>query len=211
MIEKLKQRWHQLVQKYTNDSELIEIAWIEIENQYGQKNRAYHNLKHLESMFFELEKFVIEIDDMEAICFSIWYHDLVYNPLKKDNELRSAEKARIWLNKLGVDTQLIEKCFQQIVLTQHHNPEEDAPMDDKYLMDFDLEILSRKEEDYLMYCQQIRKEYWMYPDFIYKKGRAKAMQKFLERPYIYQTSFYRIEKEKRARENISREIAALLK
>jgi predicted metal-dependent HD superfamily phosphohydrolase len=57
---------------------------------------------------------------------------------------------------------------------------------------------------YQLYTQQIRKEYSIYPDFVYKSGRKKAMFSFLEREKIYH--FYPEENEKQARENINHEI-----
>ncbi|MFT4664033.1 MAG: putative metal-dependent HD superfamily phosphohydrolase [Polaribacter sp.] len=77
------------------------------------------------------------------------------------------------------------------------------------LLDFDLEILSRDWKDYELYTQQIRKEYWMYPGPIYRKGRREAMQHFLEREYIYQSELFRTEGEEKARANIVAEIKSL--
>ena len=56
---------------------------------------------------------------------------------------------------------------------------------------------------------QIRKEYSIYPDFLYNPGRKKALEHFLEHKFIFQTEEFRTQYETKARENIKREIELL--
>lgn len=210
MLAQLKLEWNSLVSKFTNDLELTESLWDDLVKNYEQKSRAYHNLTHLNSMFQELENCKNQINDLEVLQFSIWFHDIVYQAVKKDNEEKSAEYAQKALQKIGLEKDRIERCFEQIILTKTHRLSNNAPDDDKFLIDFDLEVLSRNWAAYAVYCQQIRKEYWMFPSVLYKKGRRAAMEKFLEREWIYQTANYRKEKENLARTNIEREINEML-
>jgi predicted metal-dependent HD superfamily phosphohydrolase len=60
-----------------------------------------------------------------------------------------------------------------------------------------------------MYFEQIRKEYRIYPDFLYKPGRAKALEHFLENKFIFQTEEFRKLYEEKARRNIEKEISLL--
>jgi len=206
----MQENWLALITKYTNNPTLIAASWTEITENYSQKNRAYHNLTHLQNMFQELEQYKSEIEDLDVLKFAIWYHDLIYNALKKDNEERSADFAKNILSQTTFAADRIERCYQQILSTKTHQPKDSTTVDDQLMIDFDLEILSRDWETYKIYCQQIRKEYWMYPGPLFRKGRKKAMQHFLERPTIYQSSFYQQAKEAQARANIEREIAELL-
>lgn len=210
MHQKLKQNWINLLSKFTDKTVLLESTWEDIEKHYTQKNRAYHNLKHLSNMFKEAKKWEAHIEDLEVLHFTIWFHDIIYNSLKKDNELKSAQFAKRILDQTFLDKTRIEKCYQQILLTINHQPPSSASLDDRFLIDFDLEILSKDWKSYKDYSQQVRKEYWMYPYILYKNGRKKAMSHFLERENIYQTPFYQKEKEAQARENIEREIKELL-
>ena len=210
MIEKLAQQFHDLVYQFSNDENLTQTLWKTIHKKYTQKSRAYHNLTHLNNMFTELKSFEKEVEDLSLLKFSIWYHDLIYNSASKQNEKKSAEQAKAVLTQLSFSTDRINRCFRQIMLTQHHQAKPNDPMDEKLIIDLDLEILSRDWEQYKTYCEQIRKEYWIYPDIIYRKGRKAALETFLERENIYQTDFYRIEKEVMARKNIRKEIDELL-
>jgi len=209
MIAELKNNWIVLLSQFTSNEELITSSWQEIYEQYTQKNRAYHNLTHIHSMLQEAQQHEALLEDKEVVHFSIWLHDIIYNSLKKDNEQQSAEVAKRILSQTNLNKDRIDRCYQQILLTIKHEPLPTSSIDEKLLIDFDLEILSRDWKGYQTYCQQIRKEYWMYPSFLYKKGRKKAMEHFLKRPAIYQTAIYQ-QKEAQARENIQREIDELL-
>ena len=206
----LSDRWTNLLLKYTDDQQLIQSLWKEIELAYGQKNRAYHNLSHLNNMFLEMDQFLIKIEDKDILQFSIWYLDIVYHATRKDNEVKSAERAQAVLEQLCLKPDKVNRCYQQIVMTKAHQVEGDTRMDEKYLLDFDLEVLSLDWSRYKTYCVQIREEYKIYPGILYRKGRKAALAHFLDRAFIYQTDYYRREKEATARKNIEREIKELL-
>ena len=211
LIVILKTRWEQLLSNFELSASMTQSLWNKIEKKYNHRHRKYHNLQHLHNMFTELDQLTLPLDDPEVLQFSIWFHDLIYQPIRKDNELKSANMARQYLQEIGLNVERIKRCYQQILLTKHHQFEHPAQVkiDEQYLIDFDLEILSRSWEEYLEYSQQIREEYWMYPRPIYNKGRKAALQQFLKRPFIYQTDEYRERKEEKARENILREVEGL--
>ncbi len=209
MYNDLKNEWLVLVSQFSSNEELHEQLWLDIKNGYSQKNRAYHNLSHIKSMFGALHSLEANIVDLPILQFSIWYHDLVYNAMRKDNEQKSAEYAQRVMNQLGISKSRIEQAYQLIMITKTHEISADADKDAPFMVDFDLEVLSREWPEYKLYTQQIRKEYWMYPTPIYRKGRRDAMKHFLDRTFIYQTDIYRSEKEASARENILREIENL--
>lgn len=183
----------------------IQQKWKNLEKAYSKKSRHYHNLTHLEEMIASFEIYSDRLQNPNEILFSIFYHDFVYSASKKDNELKSAEYA---LDVLG-EKSLINKplVFDAICATQQHahNTNEDI----NWLIDFDLKILAKDWEDYKIYFEQIRKEYRIYPDFLYKPGRAKALKHFLEYKFIFQTDEFRILYEDRARYNIEKEISLL--
>ena len=183
----------------------INTLWLDLEKAYSKKSRYYHNLTHLEEMVFWFTKYKEQLQQPKEVLFSIFYHDYVYKVTRKDNELKSAEyaiallKSNHQLNK--------QKVFDHILATQLHQHNENE--DSNWLIDFDLRILSKDCEDYKTYCQQIRKEYKIYPDFLYNPGRKKALEHFLENKNIYQTQEFRTLFEAKARENIQKEIATL--
>ena len=183
----------------------INSLWLDLEKAYSKKSRYYHNLTHLEEMVFWFFKYKEQLQQPNEVLFSIFYHDYVYKVTRKDNELKSAEHAIVLLKP---NHQLNkQQVFDHILATQlhQHNKNEDS----NWLIDFDLKILSKDWEDYKIYCQQIRNEYKIYPDFLYNPGRKKALEHFLANKNIYQTQEFRTLFEAKARENIKKEIATL--
>ncbi len=196
-----------LISKYSNNEILKTDYWTEIEQSYSQKSRKYHNLIHLENMILELEEVKDKISDYDSILFSIFYHDIIYKATSKDNEEKSAELAKTRLDKLNLHQEKIAIIQNQILATKSHKRSEDA--DTNFLLDADLAILGQNWEIYKNYIQQIRKEYSIYPDFIYKPGRKKVLTHFLEFEAIFKTNYFKEKYEENARENINREILIL--
>ena len=55
----------------------------------------------------------------------------------------------------------------------------------------------------------MRKEYSVYPDFMYKKGRTEVLQQFLSMQSIFKTDHFYHLREEKAKENIHQELALL--
>jgi predicted metal-dependent HD superfamily phosphohydrolase len=183
----------------------IQQNWKDLEKAYAKKSRHYHNLIHLKEMIESFENYSNLLQNPNEILFSIFYHDFVYSASKKDNELKSAKYAlAILTENVNLNKQLV---FDAICATQQHQQNEIE--DINWLIDFDLKILAKDWDDYKIYFEQIRKEYRIYPDFLYKPGRAKALKHFLESEFIFQTEEFRNLYEEKARINIEKEISIL--
>lgn len=183
----------------------INSLWHDLEKAYSSKSRHYHNLNHLKEMIELFDIYRSSLKNPNEVLYSIFYHDYIYKATRKDNELKSAEQALAILpNDVLLDKQLV---FDAICATQlhQHNEIEDI----NWLIDFDLKILSKDWEDYQTYCSQIRKEYKIYPNFLYKPGRKKALEHFLEQEFIYKTEIFRNLFDEKAKANIKREITLL--
>lgn len=184
----------------------IQQNWNDLEKAYSKKSRYYHNLTHLKEMIASFEIYRDRLQNPNEILFSIFYHDFVYSASKKDNELKSAEFALAILpENISLNKQFV---FDAIFATQQH--QHNSIEDINWLIDFDLKILAKDWDDYKIYFEQIRKEYRIYPDFLYKPGRAKALKHFLEYEFIFQTNEFRGLYEEKARRNIEKEISLLL-
>jgi predicted metal-dependent HD superfamily phosphohydrolase len=202
----LKEKYTELLLNIGFKENEIQKNWLDLEKGYTNKSRQYHNLSHIKDMILSFETYRDKLKNPNEILFSIFYHDYVYKGSKKDNELKSAEYAlSILPENIAFDKQLV---FDTICATQlhQHNEIEDI----NWLIDFDLKILARDWNEYQIYFEQIRKEYRIYPDFLYKPGRAKALKHFLENEYIFQTEEFRNLYEEKARMNIEKEISLLM-
>jgi len=183
----------------------IQQNWNDLEKAYSKKSRHYHNLTHLKEMIASFETYRDQLENPNEVLFSIFYHDFIYSASKKDNELKSAEFALAILpENVSLNKELV---FDAICATQQH--QQNVIEDINWLIDFDLKILAKDWDDYKIYFEQIRKEYRIYPDFLYKPGRAKALKHFLENEFIFQTDAFRSLYEEKARANIEKEIKLL--
>lgn len=203
----LKETFIALLKDYTADSHLIDTYWAEIEKTYTYKERHYHTLAHLENMLNELLEVQNLIKDWNTVLFSLYYHDIVYNALKTTNEEQSAEIARKRMQAISVDEQIIENCYQQILATQNHHSNDNT--DTNYFTDADLSILGKDWHFYEQYTQRIRKEYGIYPDFVYKPTRKKVIQHFLGMERIFKTDYFFTQYESKARQNLLQELKTL--
>jgi predicted metal-dependent HD superfamily phosphohydrolase len=86
----LKETFIQLLTNYTDNNGLTNELWTEIEKNYTSKKRHYHTLLHLDTLLIQLTEVKKKIQNWETILFTLYYHDIIYNPLKSDNEEKSA-------------------------------------------------------------------------------------------------------------------------
>ncbi|MCP1298913.1 hypothetical protein NK356_07040 [Chryseobacterium sp. S0630] len=203
----LKNQFEQLCAPFTEDQQLIRDLWREIETRYSEKGRHYHNLLHLENMFKELDAVKMNISDFTALSFSVFYHDVIYDAASKANEEKSAAKAEKRLTELHINQDKISLISAQILATKSHQRSDDE--DTNYLLDADLSVLGKDFKTYSEYTQNIRKEYSIYPDFLYKPGRKKVLKHFLELESIFKTEYFKEKYEAQAKENIAAELQLL--
>ncbi|RYE51430.1 MAG: hypothetical protein EOP48_18235, partial [Sphingobacteriales bacterium] len=156
----LQERFAILLQTIGFSEQDIAIQWHELHKAYTKKNRHYHNLNHLGDMVACFDAYRKELQFPNEVLYAIFYHDFIYKSTRKDNELKSANHALMILPKqTAINKQLVH---DMIVATKDHASKDNADM--SWLIDFDLRILAKDWEDYKIYCNQIRKEYSIYPD-----------------------------------------------
>lgn len=180
----------------------------QIYKYYNQSHRHYHNLSHIYNLFKLNDQ--ILTDYHRLIEIAIWFHDVIYQPFYKDNEARSCDFFIKTLQKYPqhqLKTDEIEWIEVAIMSTFGHAPKIESKEIELFL-DMDLSILAADWETYQKYSEAVRKEYWIYPNVLYKKGRAKVLEHFLGRDRIFYSSVFG-EKESQARENLQREIEML--
>lgn len=206
MQKTLQQKFTDLFQSHATDHSLQEKLWQEIQKHYTSSKRHYHTLLHLENLFRELEPLHEKLEDWDTLQFSLFYHDIIYKSFKSNNEEESALLAADRLRQIGYPEEKIHKCENQILATKSHNF---ADADTNFFTDADLSVLGKDWETYAVYYQQIRKEYSLYPDFLYNNGRKKVLEHFLDMESIFKTEYFQNKYENQARLNIEKEFQIL--
>lgn len=179
----------------------------EIIEKYTEPHRSYHNLSHLYSMLMMAEEYYDFIENPILFELSIWFHDLIYDPKRNDNEEKSAERAVELLSPFLADS-FLENLKQIILSTINHTPIL-KNNDSKLFLDLDMSVLASDSTVYEKYTSAIRKEFSIFSDEIYIAGRKSVLGKFIEGENIFFTEFFQENFEKQAIENIQNEIASL--
>ncbi len=179
-----------------------------LQKLYQSRGRHYHNFFHIEALLTAMHAQQAELNQPAVVALAIWYHDAIYTSLRKDNEARSASLAGKDLLALGAGRDLIARVSFLILQTANHTQAKSPEDHDLgWFLDFDLEILGAEPRQYQTYSEQIRKEYRLIPELLYRKGRIKVLKQMLEAPFLYHSPLYRKRYERQARQNILQELS----
>lgn len=208
MRDRVQAVWNELAGKYSNDAALVDHFFREIERKYTSSRRHYHNLHHIQALLQFCETYAGQLADRDVVAFAIFYHDIIYNVLRKDNEPRSAALAVKRLQALGVPADKAGQVKLFIEASQTHTVGGAVTntTDLQFFLDFDMSIVGADWDVYEAYTRQVRREYRIYPEKLYCSGRQKFLQHCLQRDFIFQTPAFRHLYEAKARENIAREL-----
>jgi predicted metal-dependent HD superfamily phosphohydrolase len=171
---------------------------------YTAAGRHYHNLAHIEDCLGALAG----VDNLsplerEILSAAIWWHDVVYDATRADNEELSARLA-----EQHVRPDLRQEIGRLIRLTKTH----DVLPEDRLgaiLISIDLSILGAEPARYDAYAAAIRQEFIHVPEADYRAGRSKVLGQFAARPVIFPDAAFAARYDRQARENIARELASL--
>jgi len=176
--------------------------------RYREPQRYYHTWDHVLDCLAELERVKNLCVDPVAVEMAVWYHDAVYAPGAQDNEAKSAALARQAAVRMGLPPAQADEIWALVSATGHAQAPPGGPyrQDLEVLLDIDLAILGRGEEDFAAYEHKIRREYGFLCEASYRRARRQVLESFLSRPRLYLTAWLRKHYEARARRNL---IAAL--
>ncbi len=205
--ERLRPRWDAVVTQLgitAGDGERS-FAWLV--KSYRAANRYYHDLKHIEQCLQCLDELRSLCDHPAEVEWAIWYHDVVYDATRHDNEEQSATDAQIYLYRSHVNDSVCQRVGSLILATKHSAVPQGA--DQAVMIDADLSILGRPRAEFEAYETAIRLEYAHVDEASFCAGRAALLQRFLDRATIYNTASMREKYESAARENLARSIEQL--
>jgi len=190
----------------------IDRLWQDIVMRYGEPQRAYHTLNHIEQLLVQFENIKHVLSEPHIIALALYYHDVIYDPTRSDNELKSAELATDALSPY-LSPEQCRQIHALIMMTANHQLDilidSDKYNDIAYLLDMDLSILGAPWPTYKQYAKAIRQEYKHVADDSYRDGRTAVLQGLLTHPTLYLTDHYYNQLETQARDNIKHELTSL--
>jgi len=205
-IEVLEAKWKQNIGCWGGSSFQAKRWFDYLAKQYTDKERKYHSLNHVIYMFNLAEEFKTRVNNWKAFYLAIWFHDTIQNKLTA-NEKQSAQKCLEAIEELKLPADAREAA-PLILATESHGKSDSS--DAKLFVDLDLAILGSCKKEYRQYAQQCRAKYKV-PNFLYRRGRIRILEKFLQRTQIYQSNLLRKRFEHQARINLTLEIGELKK
>ena len=194
--------FYQLCLQYSQNLQLIDSLWGEIESRYSEPHRHYHTLEHLKHLYSLLILFHKNIN-WDTFLMALFYHDLVYNIPSQTNEKKSALIAEKRMISLECPKTMIENVKNIILATQDHQSSDREILP---FLDADLAILGSKPKEYQKYLKKIRQEYKTLSDKVYIAGRTRFLNQILEKNQIFQHPLFYQKYELQAKENLTREL-----
>ena len=180
-----------------------------LEAAYAEPGRRYHTRRHIEQCLALLDAWpALRDNERRVLTWAIWWHDAIYDARASDNEARSADMARRDLPALGAQQAEVDEVARLILLTAGHQ----VPDGDRLgsvLVSIDLAILGAEPAAYDDYSAEIRQEFAHVPEPLWRQGRSRVLQHFLDAPVIFPDPAFRRTREAQARANLARELAAL--
>ena len=171
---------------------------------YTAPGRHYHNRAHIEDCLAALARVDnLSAHEREILSEAIWWHDVIYDATRADNEELSAQLAE---QHVAADIRDEVACL--IRLTRTHDVEANDRLG-AMLISIDLSILGAEPARYDAYAAAIRQEFIHVPEPDYRAGRAKVLSQFAARPVIFPDAAFAARYDGQARNNLARELAAL--
>ena len=161
---------HDLLRRYQINPDVL--------GMYDEPHRYYHTLDHILKMWNSMMDHRWESDQLGL---AIVFHDIIYDPKRKDNEWRSymtlASHPRFHLLE-NFQQHIISQAACAILSTREHDPKTDLEVK---LCQLDLEPLYEGMETLMKNESLIAKEYQYLPYEKYIAGRIEWMKKFIDR------------------------------
>jgi predicted metal-dependent HD superfamily phosphohydrolase len=187
------------------------LAWTRrlLWAQYDAFSRHYHTLTHVDACLDILGTLWRNTGETHAAALALLWHDAVYVPGDKRNEELSARLLQSLRPVLTGDERIVDVACAAILATKHH----DAVFEDNsvsaIVVDIDLSILGAAPDTYEIYTRQIRAEFHHVSDEAWRVGRGAFLAGMIERPKIFRTACGAERLERRAKENMARELRSL--
>jgi predicted metal-dependent HD superfamily phosphohydrolase len=174
---------------------------------YSEPHRHYHTLAHIDACLAALDAYRTLAVRPAEIAVALWFHDVVYDTHRDDNEAMSAAWAARCLRKHRVAAGAVARIERMILATRHTTSE--VTGDTALLVDIDLGILGQPARVFDRYDAGIRREYAWVAEDAYRTGRRRVLESFLGRARIYTTDTLHEALDHTARGNLERALGRL--
>jgi predicted metal-dependent HD superfamily phosphohydrolase len=185
----------------------------EVIARHSEPHRHYHTTTHVMWVLrHTAELLAIEADttvDGDAVTAAALFHDVIYDPRASDNEACSAALADRAMTEVGWPPSRASAVSRLILATAAPDVTEGAEPGTAVLLDADLAVLGGEPQAYAAYVSAVRQEYGHVDEASWRVGRAAVLRGLLDHRPLFATATMRAARERRARGNLSAELASL--
>ena len=198
-------------QRHIGQSDAAADVFARVVARHRGEGRHYHDVGHVRWVVRHVCELgaSVDVDDLDAVVAAAFFHDAVYEFDRTDNEVRSAQLAADTLRDLGWSRERCEHVRTMIVATEHRADATVAEIDTAVLIAADLAVLAAEPGAYTDSVRRIRREYAHLDEAQWRAGRSEVVEGFLGRSSIYPPELALDSWERRARANLTAELAAL--
>ncbi len=201
----LQDEWTRLCAALDVEAAYAGQLWTCLAEAYGEPQRRYHTLDHIAAVVADAVRLRDRFQRPEAAMLALFFHDVVYDPARRDNEMRSADKLELWLGR-RIDAGVLATCRRAIEATTSHVAQNDPDLD--LILDIDMAILGASPDAYRRYAEGVAREYLpVYGFDTYAAGRTRLfLEPTLARGPLFLTPAFAA-LEAQARANLADELA----
>jgi len=169
---------------------------------YQQQNRHYHSLRHIEHCLGMFEQCKSLLQEPDAIELAIWFHDVILESGRRDNEARSAQ---LYLElSAGAQREEMRQLVERLIMATLHDGTSLDDADSFYMVDIDLSSFGLPWEEFLRDSLDLRAENPHLCDADYHLNQTGFHRSLLARSRFYLSDFFFERLEQQARANLAR-------
>ena len=188
-----------------------------VEAAYASPPRAYHDFMHVREVLHHYADVAVGPGWTQPVevYLAVLYHDAIYQPGRKDNEVLSArfamDQVTQWLPEHGIDTLRVAELINLTARHGQFSPadfgEDGFALDARHFLDCDMAILGAEPRAFDAYDRGIAEEYRGHiPGFLFRLNRKRFLKGLLARERIYLSDWFHQRYDAQARANLRRAI-----
>ena len=169
---------------------------------YREPQRHYHTLDHIEQCLGMFDRCKSQASNEDALELAVWFHDVVFEPDRPDNERRSAD---LYLELTrGIQPDELRGLVERLIMATLHDGDSLQDHDARYMVDIDLSSFGLSWEAFLEDSRNLRLESAHLSDAEYYRKKKDFQACLLAKERFYLSDFFAERLEAQARSNLSR-------
>jgi len=169
---------------------------------YNEPQRHYHTLVHIDHCLAIFDQCKSLATNADALEIAVWFHDVIFEPGKRNNEAQSAELYQ------DLSTDVHDNEFRglvgRLIMATLHDGSSLDDTDAGYMVDIDLSSFGLPWEDFMRDSLHLREESAQLSDADYNRKQGEFRSCLAARPHFYQTDFFRQCYEQQAHDNLAK-------